>query len=50
MIYEEISGSPISQLEEEVSNVVSEIQVCEQSLSDKEAEYLQVRESKLGRF
>ena len=49
MVYEELSGNPISQLEEEVSNVVSEIQVCEQSLSDKEAEYLQVRESKLGR-
>ena len=50
VVYEELSGNPISQLEEEVSNIVSEIQVCEQSLSDTEAEYLQVRESKLGRF
>ena len=30
--------------------MVSENQVCEQALSDKEAEYLQVRGSKLGRF
>ena len=49
-VYEELDSSPISQLGAEVSNVVSEIQVCEQALSDKEAEYLQVRGSKLGRF
>ena len=30
--------------------MVSEIQVCEQALSDKEVEYLQVRGSKLDRF
>ena len=41
-------GSNISQLEAEVNN--SEVQVCEQALSDKEAEYLQVRGSKLGQF
>ena len=49
-MYEELDSSPISQLETEVSNVVLEIQVCEHALSDKEAEDLQVRGSKLGRF
>ena len=49
-MYEELDSSPLSELEAEVSNVVSEIQVCEHALSDKEAEYLQVRGSKLGRF
>ena len=49
-VYEELDSCPISQLETEVSSVVSEIQVCEQALSDKEAEYLQVRDSKLVRF
>ena len=45
-----LDSSPISQLETEVSSVVLENQVCEQALSDKEAEYLQVKGSKLGRF
>ena len=34
----------------QLSNIVSEIQVCEQALSDNEADYWQVRGSKLGRF
>ena len=50
MCNEELVNSPISQLEKEVNNVVSEIQVCEQALSEKEVEYLQVRSSKLGRI
>ena len=45
-----LGSSPISQLEAEVSNIVSEIQVCEKALSDKEVDYLQVNSSKLGRF
>ena len=49
-VYEELGSSPTSQLEAEVSKVVSEIQICEQALSDKEVEYLQARGSKLGRF
>ena len=38
-VYEELDSSPLSQLEAEVSNAVSEIQDCEQALTDKEAEY-----------
>ena len=34
----------------EVKNCVTEIQVCDVGLSDKEASYLQVQRSKLGRF
>ena len=37
--YEELDSTPLSELEAEVSNIVSEIQVCEQALTDKEAEY-----------
>ena len=49
-VFEKLGSYPISQLEAEVNNVVSEIQVCEQTLSDKEVEYEQVSASKLGRF
>ena len=49
-MYEEVDSSPISQLEAKVINVVSEVQVCEKTLSDKEAKYLQDGGSKLGRF
>ena len=38
------------ELELEVRNCVTEIQVCDVGLSDKEASYLQVQKSKLGRF
>ena len=50
IVYEELSGDPISQSEEEVRNVVLEIQICEQSLPSKRAECSQIRHSKLGRF
>ena len=39
-VYEELGSSPISQLEADVSKVVSVIQICEQALSDKEVKYL----------
>ena len=38
------------ELEAEVRNCVTEIQVCDPGLSDKEASYLQVQRSKFGRF
>jgi len=35
-VYEELVNSPITQLEKEVNNTVSEIQVCKQALTEKE--------------
>ena len=49
-VYEELDKDPTAELELEVRNCVTEIQVCDVGLSDKEASYLQVQRSKLGRF
>ena len=41
-VYEELDKDPTAELELEVRNCVTEIQVCDVGLSDKEASYLQV--------
>ena len=49
-VYEELDRDPTVELEADIRNSVSEIQVCDPGLSDEEASYLQVNRSKLGRF
>ena len=49
-VYEALDRDPTVELEAEVMNCVTEIQVCDPGLLDKEASYLQVQRSKVGRF
>ena len=49
-VYEELDRDPTAEVEAEIRNCVSEIQVCDPGVSDKGASYLQVKKSKLGRF